>query len=852
MVCFTGLLLGVNSLTAQRVADHKIWQSVANGKFHAARLMIEKALRKDSTRSEYWYALARWYATPQNPDFDVDSASRFLSMAKSGFIAAQPKERERFRKFSLDSARLAQLASDIDSLAFEEAKKVHTAGAYEHFVRHFPTARQQAEAYELEQEVSFLDALKTNTPESFHAFFLRYPKAARAREAQARYDRLLFQRATEGGTLAEYEQFSKDHPTSPFRPWADQKLFEAWTASGTPEVFDRFIQQHPSNHFWPRAVRILAFLTDSLTHVGTPWADSLAVLMRLQDEPWIPFRKNGFFGFMNTAGQERLPARFRGMEETYRCGDVTDIFLKTADGLVDRYGRVVTDSVADVVDVGMGFVKVGKPGHYQLFHKSGYWLLTDHVEEVKPIFRQFLAVRQEGGWALMALNGRVLTHGWDDIASASSLLVFTRLGKKTVCRVDDVIGSRNNALSRAMVFDEVKTVRSNRLLVMNGALEGLLDDSLRFVVPLERQVIALNPFGIIVRHEQRITLTEVSPTVDGKTWQRVHHRGKWLVLQNHEGTRLYDLVLHQFLPGLSDSLRWEGDVPLVHRADSLLMAFSARQAVRLSATERIVFLRSDPVRYFYTVAKGRCTVHDFTTGQRLFSMVADDIEYAGHGLFLVTVRKKKGLVTEAGRWRLPAEHDAIVRTREGYFSLLKNGKFGAFDPVSQALLPVRFDRNPQPLTAHTWLAYEAGFFGFVDRTGKPLGAFEYGEVVPLSPDRCWVKRQGQWQLLNLQTGMPLVDRIKRFQRLAAAKDETYWLIARDNYVGVAASRSGLLIPCSFTDIKNVGSSDQPVFFTEKYIEEADIFIVIYYDRQGSFLRKQVYEKDEYEQLYCEE
>lgn len=772
--------------------------------------------------------------------------------ARQLFHIAPPKERDRLKKIPIDSLALTALGVRIDSLAFAYAKKINTPEAYAYFIQRFPQARQQVEARELEQEVSFLEALKVNSPESFRQFLDRFPHAMRTEEAQTRYDRLIFQQATKNGTLAEYEQFSRHYPSSPFRTLADQKLFEARTANGTPDAFEQFIRTYPSNHFGPRALRILAFLTDTLAHAGSPWVDSLTSLMRLQEEPWLPFRKNGLYGFMNTAGQERLPARFRGIAEEYRCGPIADIFLKTSEGLVDRHGQLVSDSIADVAEVGMGFVKVGQAQHYRLLHKSGYWLLHDRVEEAKPIFRQFLAIRQEGRWSLLALNGKVLTHGWDDISTASSLLVFTRLGKKTVCRPDDVIAARDNTFPRSLVFDEVKMVRSNRLLVINGALEGLLDDSLRFVLPFARQVIELAPFGMVARAEQRVTLTEVSAELDGKTWNRIQHRGKWLLLQDSYDTRLYDLALHRFFPGTVDSLSWEGDIPLIHRSDSLVMAISAHQRIRLLPTERVVLIRPDPARYFYTMAKGKATVYELTTGKRLFTMALDEVEYSGDGLFLVTLRKKKGLVTETGRWQLPAEHDAIVRTREGHFSLLKNGKFGVFDPATQTRVPARFDRNLQPLGGSIWLAFEAGFFGLVDRAGKPLGAFEYNEVIPTGADRCWVKRQGQWQLLNPQTGQRLLDRVKRFERLAVSKNEAYWLFVQDNYMGVVATHSGVLIPCSFTDIKNVGRSDRPVFFTEKYIEEADIYIVIYYDRHGSFLRKQVYEKDEYEQIYCDD
>jgi hypothetical protein len=55
---------------------------------------------------------------------------------------------------------------------------------------------------------------------------------------------------------------------------------------------------------------------------------------------------------------------------------------------------------------------------------------------------------------------------------------------------------------------------------------------------------------------------------------------------------------------------------------------------------------------------------------------------------------------------------------------------------------------------------------------------------------------------------------------------------------------------SFSDIINVGSPAQPLYFTEKHVEEASIFVVIYYDSAGKMLRREIYEQDDYEKIYC--
>jgi hypothetical protein len=41
-----------------------------------------------------------------------------------------------------------------------------------------------------------------------------------------------------------------------------------------------------------------------------------------------------------------------------------------------------------------------------------------------------------------------------------------------------------------------------------------------------------------------------------------------------------------------------------------------------------------------------------------------------------------------------------------------------------------------------------------------------------------------------------------------------------------------------------------LYFTEKHIEEASMYVVIYYDREGKFLRKEAYSSEDYERIYC--
>jgi hypothetical protein len=77
-------------------------------------------------------------------------------------------------------------------------------------------------------------------------------------------------------------------------------------------------------------------------------------------------------------------------------------------------------------------------------------------------------------------------------------------------------------------------------------------------------------------------------------------------------------------------------------------------------------------------------------------------------------------------------------------------------------------------------------------------------------------------------------------------------VHRENYYGVISNRKGVVIPASFNEIMNMGTVDQPFYFTEKQVEEAGIFVVVYFTKEGKLVRRQAYEEHEYERILCDD
>ncbi|HBS28308.1 MAG TPA: hypothetical protein DEB06_02400, partial [Phycisphaerales bacterium] len=75
-------------------------------------------------------------------------------------------------------------------------------------------------------------------------------------------------------------------------------------------------------------------------------------------------------------------------------------------------------------------------------------------------------------------------------------------------------------------------------------------------------------------------------------------------------------------------------------------------------------------------------------------------------------------------------------------------------------------------------------------------------------------------------------------------------IHKENHYGILSSTRGMIIAPTYNEIINLGTEDIPFYFAEKHVEEADIFVVLYFNKDGTQVKREIYEADEYERIYC--
>ncbi len=856
-IFFTLLFLFVSPrLVAQESWVRQAQSKMQDGKWMAAKELLVRAIQKDSTHVEAKITLARWFFATANPSLQLDSAYRYIDQAQSAFERSTLKQRERLAKDRIDGGLLVTFKSSVDSAAFERAKRINTEQSYSYFLLNYPQAKQKLSATELRDEVSYLDALKKNKWQAFEEYFQKYPSSLRAEEAQKRYYKLLFQEKTRDLKLQNYQSFVREYPSSPYLKQANRQIFEISTADGSIESFNNYFLQGGDYENKKIARNIALHLLLSQEQPVPRWFlnDSVQQVLNANRGFWIPFLQDNRYGFLDSLGKEVVAAQFASIDEDVRCSSMREDVLNTSSGLLNRTGRLISSFHPFTLEIGSGFWVVGDSLCRKVIHKSGQVIIGDCLQEARAV-GSFLSVKVKDAWAIYTLTGRQLVAPTlDAVEYLEGVYALTRLEKKTLVTGAELASIANGqTLKQERVFDEVKLLSKNRLLVRMGSLEGILNAQLEFVVPLARQSMTLTNYGVVRRENERYSITGVASNLDSKLWDKITQYQKWLVLQAMGQFSVYDLNTKFIRATSADSIWYKGGLLFLRERDSVRVYSNASQSLALPLDHRIQFVTSkDSVSYFYTDGKGKKTVYDLANGKKLFVLDFSKIESVGEDMFFIYRKTKVGLANREGKLVLPVEYDAIVQTAPGYYSLWNDKKFGLYYAIEKKILKPQFDRNVQPMDHQRCIAFKAGHFAVVDWQAKPLTPFEFDEVQVVNDRLLWVKKLNRWALMDILNSQRKIEQIEQFRLISQSKDELAFQVSRGQEEGIFSIRQGLIVPIRFSYITNAGTDDFPVYLTDKEVREANVHVVIYYDKSGRFLRKQVYEDDEFERLICED
>lgn len=846
-------LLSLSAGFAQPSSERLALNNLNKGKWDKARAQLAKAIRKDTMNATAHFVLSTYFFTSENPAFQIDSAYANTLKALHYYQLSGQKQRDRMKRFPLDSALLIARREQIDSAAFERAKRINTEQSYLDFISGFTFATQLERARELRDEVAYIDALKENTYTSFLSYLTRYPNASRTPEARERYEKLLFEAKTKDRKLLSYETFIEEYPASPYRTEAELQVLELSTADGSTLAFAQFIKRYPLSKHYTRARNILYHLLweNDQPVPASLLNDSIRNLRNLERDYLVPFFKDGKFGFMNSQGKEILKPFAEELEKEYRCGNITEEFLVAENGIIARNGFVIfSGDVDEVDDLGNGYLLVGGNKCASVLHKSGF-VLESCVQDAKVVADAYLAVKKSNRWSLKTLLGRSLPIGeFEEVDDFDDVMALKQSGKYKLTRRESIAKAVDQGTPvYTRMFDDVRRWDGNMLWVRAGELQGLLDMNLKERIPLEKKEIVPSFFGAISKSTEGQRLWSAKTGVS-EVYSRTQIQKPWVIVQQAGRWKIADQHLKIFTKTSYDSIYFIGAFCMAQSGDSLHAYVAPDRFISLSRGVRVQFLPGRDSLYFLMAEEGEKKTLFNSRGERMFTATYDRLEFAGENMFLAIRKEKRGLINLQGRPVVQPEYDAMGTIEHGTVQVLKDRKFGFLDVNNKKEIKPQYERNLIRYNASLLIAQKGGLSSLMDWNNKPVTPFEYEEIRYWNDSSALVKRNFQWMIYNFIEKKIVADKIKSFRWLRDSPEEKVLIVHQENNFGVISNKKGFVLPATYSDIVNLGSVLKPLYFTEKHVEEASIYVVIYYDETGKLLRRQVFEVDDYERIYC--
>lgn len=814
---------------------------------------LRKSLLKQPTNALARYFLSEFFFQTDNPGYDTDSAYYYITTALSDYMMESPRARARMAKLLVDSVLMVRMREQIDSVIFEAASRVGTEEAFIRFLSEHPFAPQRDLAIARRNSAAFEKATAADTYEAYYTFLNKYPDAVEAPRAQRAYDKLLYRAATADGTRSSYEKYLKENPETPYRAEVEMNIFRLYTTTGNLSDYERYLLTYPGTRY-TRSVRNILFhlIPEKDRREFAFLNDSLRRVIDLERSYLVPFFENDLYGLMDKDGNVVLPAALAGLDETYLCGNITEDVIVLPDRVISRSGGVVFHgNVHEIDDIGAGFLNVRDEKCLHVVHKSGF-VAFRCVDDALTVGDRFLGVKKDNHWTLYGFTGYPLPMDTlQALRVQGNNLWVLRDGYWWATALDRLpVEAGTDEVFTAGPFETATPLPSGKTRVVAEGKQGLINADLTVLIPLDEHRIEQHFFGYVATSPAGRTIYRHDGNRHGP-FRELLIQYPWVWISKDSLWQVFDPLRDRVHEPRYNTPRLEGAFAITTAGDTTTIHFSPGRMQTFHGPVETTFVAGKDSTAFLLVSSGKEKTLWDLRGNVVFDVTHDDIQHAGANLFMVSRKEKKGLLRADGRRILPVEYDAIGTPQEGMVSTLRSMKFGAYNLSTGQLIRPQYEKNIRRYSKDRLVAYKDGRLGFINWNNKPESDFAFTEVMYWNDSTAWVKKGASWELYGITTGRSSVTHIRSIRLIRDLPGEKLAIVDSEDGYGVMSSARGVIVPLAFTDLVNVGSVDEPVFFTEKHVAEASVFVVIYYDREGAFLRRAIYENaEQYEQIYC--
>ena len=268
--------------------------------------------------------------------------------------------------------------------------------------------------------MNYRQARLTNTEDALINYLETHPSSEFRPKADSILDDLRFSALVTTGTLKDYYQFHRTYPSTRHVIPVESYILNASTASHESHRYQQFMRLAKSATLKKKAADVLFYASGKQVYQAHPKLDSITSILDLTETSLYPVAQNGLYGFYDQHGASKIPALYTSVLEDYKCALLADDWVFVTK---DHKGQIRTKS-GDLILTGINNYRtissavgmVQKNNKWYVYHKSGFSILDQPVEDAEIIANKWVKVRRQNKWGLVSFLGlQVAEILYDDI-----------------------------------------------------------------------------------------------------------------------------------------------------------------------------------------------------------------------------------------------------------------------------------------------------------------------------------------------------------------------------------------------------------------------------------------------------
>jgi len=878
-IAFLGAVaLGLSSLTLSAQSIKSIERALEKQKYYKVAKKLDKKLKKDSLDVGGLYLSARYVFDTASPAYSLDAARVYIVKALEQYFRLDGKDVMKLAKSGVSDIQIELLKYRIDSTGFARAEDRHTEEAYQYFIDRFDPSLQLPKAIALRDSIAFAKASRLHTFEAYQQFLEKYPEARQAEEARARFYKLQFEAKTGGSSIESYAQFIANHPQSPYRAEAESKLYELFTADNKPSTYERFLDRYPNNQYADRAWVWLWFLSKDKenflkNYPSFPDKQFVENYLETKDLQYFAFYEPATqgFGFMDTKGRVRLAPDFESVMEDYNCEGVLQdfmvVFRDEKAAAYNKMGNQITSfEYEEIEPFSPGVLRTEKNKQYGLVQKGGFTIIPNKYEGLEYLSPSLIKVRQNGKWGIRTFNDRPILPAeyiFIETDSDGAVIRISNGRKYAFTNEANLLQALTNpaAANIELVYDDYELNHNQYLNLVKGDNYLVKDFDGRTIVP-QADYIRETPLGWIAQkgdgysiydlEGRRIAPVAYQDVVVGRKGYGVKYADQWGVIDPNGKLFVQHAYDTLYFIGETGILLVKGDTKQGYFYKNELTDFSEYSSLEVQIAT-FYDESSTPEDVPFIITQDRRGREGLLTGSgmKILDNRYSQVDLSEEETIVVSLYGKRGLMNLRGKTVLKPAYEGITHYEDGYFSLLKNKKFGLYDKVHDEVIDPQYDALLK-LYGHTDSIFIAkkGKFGLINRKNEPITEFIFEEIRDWNDSVMLVKHNSRWKLYDFIHSYFVPEVFDTFEYLKNDPSNVVLITYRSSGYGLLSSQKGRLIPEEYSDIINLGTLQKPFYLVEREIVQAGKYVLLYIDEQGKVIKDQVLDEPDYIKIAC--